>query len=350
MANIYTLTPRSIARAIDICIAADIVPYVEGPPGIGKSDCVRQAFARANLYHDPALHDFRVSQCDPTDANGFPFMVEGRSEYMPPKAFPLEGDPIPEGYDGFGIFLDELSSGTPAVQAAFYKIILDRAVGGKKLHPKARIVAAGNRMQDRAVANRIGTALRTRMANFEMVVDKTEWIEDYAEPHGIDERIISHVGFDDDALYRFDPNSPEPTFPCPRTWAFADRLIKADPDVATDAAMLSSVLGEGRAVSFVSFVKLFTQLPDPDMLFMDPKNAPLPKELSMQYAIAMMLARKLDRQNVVTGIEYVERLPMDLQVMLMKTAVKKTPDITLATAYKHWAAKNAKALFGNDSI
>lgn len=71
------------------------------------------------------LIDFRLSQCDPTDLNGFPSVNDkGRATYMPMTTWPLEGDDLPinkktgQPYDGWLIFFDEMPAAAPAVQAA----------------------------------------------------------------------------------------------------------------------------------------------------------------------------------------------------------------------------------------
>jgi len=51
---------------------------------------------------------------------GFPTLNKDRtrSHYAPPSTFPLEGDPIPEGYAGWLVLMDEINSAPKAVQAA----------------------------------------------------------------------------------------------------------------------------------------------------------------------------------------------------------------------------------------
>ena len=96
-------------------IKAGIVPMLEGSPGCGKSQVVHQIADAYNLK----LIDLRLSQCDPTDLSGFPTIIGGKkADYMPMAHFPIEGDPIPDGYAGWLLFLDEFNSAPNAIQAA----------------------------------------------------------------------------------------------------------------------------------------------------------------------------------------------------------------------------------------
>lgn len=110
-----------ISQAISVitkCIRAHLVPMLTGSPGVGKSGIVHQI---AKQYHLKVI-DLRLSQCDPTDLMGFPDVnrtsTRPKAGYVPMETFPIEGDPIPEGYDGWILFLDEFNSAKSAVQAA----------------------------------------------------------------------------------------------------------------------------------------------------------------------------------------------------------------------------------------
>lgn len=76
---------------------------------------------------------------------GLPNIQNGRSVWSPNQSFPLQSmDEVPEGYDGWLLFLDEITNAPMAVQAASYRLILDREVGQYKLHDKVFIASAGN--------------------------------------------------------------------------------------------------------------------------------------------------------------------------------------------------------------
>lgn len=131
------------------------------------------------------------------------------------KHFPIEGDPIPHGYSGWLLFLDEATSAPPAIQAAAYKLILDRMVGSHHLHKNVAIVCAGNLETDNAIVQPMSTALQSRLVHMELVIDHQEWI-DWAVQNDIDHRITSFIGFKPSALFTFTPDHTDKTYACPR--------------------------------------------------------------------------------------------------------------------------------------
>ena len=118
------------AQMITKFIRAKIVVMLSGSPGIGKSHIVHQIAKE----HGLKIIDLRLAQCDPCDLMGFPMIDGEKARYKPMDTFPIEGDDIPKGYNGWLLFMDELNSAAPAVQSASYKIILDRMIGNNRLH------------------------------------------------------------------------------------------------------------------------------------------------------------------------------------------------------------------------
>jgi len=103
-----------------------LVPMVSSSPGMGKSDIIRTI---ADLFKLKVI-DLRVSQCEPVDMQGYPGVIDGRMTFHIPEYFPIETDKVPDGYDGWLLFLDEFNSGNKQTESAAYKLILDRAVDG----------------------------------------------------------------------------------------------------------------------------------------------------------------------------------------------------------------------------
>ena len=196
---------RKAAEIIPLLMQGNVVPFLHGSPAVGKSSVVKSLADKYNLK----LIDVRLSQLDPTDLLGLPTFDQEKVVYKPAALFPLEGDPIPEGYKGWILFLDEANGASHAVQMASYRLILDREVGNHKLHPNVKMVAAGNLETDGAIVNTMSSALISRFAHLKVKLDKKEWL-DWATSSGIDYRITSFIGFKKDLLYTFNPDATEP--------------------------------------------------------------------------------------------------------------------------------------------
>jgi MoxR-like ATPase len=86
-----------------------------GPAGIGKSDLI----AELALEDGRQVTDVRLNLWEPTDIKGIPYYnsSENTMKWAPPAELPT--DPECDNI----LFLDELVSAAPAVQAAAYQLV-----------------------------------------------------------------------------------------------------------------------------------------------------------------------------------------------------------------------------------
>jgi len=84
-------------------------------------------------------------------------------------------------------------------------------------------VAAGNRMQDRALVRALSSALINRVTILHVRVDATEWL-DWAEKNGVRPEIRGFISYMPEALMRPIPAEPVP-FSTPRAWTLLSRAL-----------------------------------------------------------------------------------------------------------------------------
>lgn len=333
--------PSLAIAAISAALQAKLVPMLQGSPGTGKSDIIRNIASTFNLK----VIDVRLSQCDPTDLNGLPSTSNNRARYLPMDTFPIEGDPLPEGYSGWLLFLDEMNSAPVAVQAAAYKIILDHAVGQHNLHSNVAIVGAGNLETDGAIVEPMSTAMQSRLVHLELVVDHKEWI-DWASSACLDHRITSYVKFKPGQLHTFQPDHSDKTYACPRTWEFANRILKfSEIGEATTLPLLAGTLSEGVAREFIVFCKIFDSLPKMVDIIRDPKGVPVPDAPSVLFALTGAISHNATQETITPLIDFVERMPAEFQIVCMREVVRRNKAMASQTAVQKWIIKSAADLF-----
>lgn len=236
--SVLQLSPSEMYEFITRALGARQVPYVAGPPAIGKSQVVHQVADDANAL----MIDVRLSQILSEDMTGLPERDQksGKATYLPFETFPLQGDEVPDGYNGWLLFLDELSSATEEVLAAAYSLILDRMVGGRKLHDKCLVVAAGNRASDSAIARELPDTLITRMLPAEMKVSTKDWIKWATRPESpTNEAVVDFIIKNPTKLYAFveQGNREElETYATPRGWEKACAHVNAHERLVAKAA------------------------------------------------------------------------------------------------------------------
>ncbi len=336
------------------------VPFVSGSPGLGKSAMAQLIADKNNLKKI----DVRLSQEDPSSINGFPDTASGRSQYIPPSRFPLEGDNLPikpemedtynqlieeaknsnKGltpkvlnaikqkccYAGWLIIYDELPSAPRAIIAAAYKLLLDREVGEHKMHKNVWQMAAGNLLTDNAIAGEMGTAARSRVIHIH-VASKPSEFQELMFKRKWDPRLIAYLSNKENQVNNFAKfdQSPDETFACERTWEFVnDQLAIIEPDTTKPIPSEFTELLVGTVGSigreFVTFTKAFKDIATKEQILSDPHNAPLPESNATKFLMCSMLSsiaemsttEKVGTINQV--MVYTKRMPKEFQFIVSK--------------------------------
>src|SRR6185295_5288869 len=276
----------SVISAMKTCIRIQQPVHIWGPPGVGKSDAVRQTAADLNME----LRDIRAVLFDPVDLRGLPYVnSDSRAHWAIPEFLPRDGEGI--------LFIDELTSAPPLVQAGFYQLILDRKLGEYTLPPGWAMVAAGNRESDRGVVYQMPTPLRNRFTHLDFECNFPDW-EVWANDNDIDPNIIAFLKFRTELLLSFDKEAKaERAFATPRSWAFSSRILKCEPSRDVEYDLLAGTVGKGAATEFYSFLKLRRDLPSLEEILKNPLKVALPKEASLTYAVAIGVSRAIDKHN-----------------------------------------------------
>lgn len=333
-----TLNLHDARRQVVRCIAADLVPLVVGPPGMGKSAMAHSICEEFNLE----LIDIRLTAHDPADMNGYPMAdrESGKTRFLPIDLLPTEEDELPAGKDGWFVFLDELTSVDREMQAAAYKLILDRMVGNKKLHSRVRMAAAGNREQDGAIAQSMSTALQSRMIHFEVESDPQTWLS-WAEKNGIDWRITGYINHAKHKLNTFDPAHEDKTYACERTWTMVDKLIRNEPDLPKVEFMplVAGTIGMGVASEFLTFVEIKSELPTIQEILTDPDNAKMPDNPSAVSGVAAMIAAHVTLKDLKPLMTYTERLNPEMQFVTVRSMFRRNADILNDPNMLTWVSK-----------
>lgn len=329
-----TINHTQLQQELIDCLDKGLVPYIRSSPGVGKSDAAKQFAKRFHLK----VIDLRLSQCTPEDLQGFPMRVGEKAVFTPFDLFPLEGDELPDMPDGsknadgtpkkmngWLLLLDELSSASKAVQAAAYKLILDRMVGSYMLHESVMTIACGNKITDKAVVHKMSTALQSRLIHYELAVTVKDWVK-WATDAGIDYRIQAFVQFNNAMLMNFSPDHTDNTYACPRTWEFLDRMIRDRPVSRTDSiAKVAGTIGAGAGYEFLTFCEVQKDIPQWSDIMDPTKNASLkiPSEASAKFATICWAAGRVTKNDVLKILPFIERFGADFQVIFCRGVLRR---------------------------
>ncbi len=257
---------------------ADVPVLLWGTPGTGKSGLI------ATLGRLDGVHTATVigSLREPADLAGLPVVQDDGSVVLAPPRWARELVAAGGGY----LFLDELSTAAPAVQAAMLRVAMEKVVGDLALPPATRIVAAANPADVAAGGWELEPPTANRFLHLTHVPDLDTFADGLSA--GFDAATAARDGGDAQAasLGRaaataqilgflrarptwFDacperPGAGGGAWPSPRTWHHLQRLLAelpADDDHARRAATVGLV-GEAAGMEFLGWVR-HSDLPDP---------------------------------------------------------------------------------------
>ncbi|WP_116105447.1 AAA family ATPase [Lewinella sp. IMCC34191] len=252
-----------------------------GRPGVGKSSFI-EGLAGEHLRVTTLI----ASIHDPTDFSGLPVLTDGRVRYATPEWVEAFG----EDEDGI-LFLDELSTAPPSVQAALLRVVFERRVGFQELPERVRIVAAANPPDLMIGGWELSPPLRNRFVHLNWSIPESLYIRSLTEgwakgqlpdiePAAHRQRLpewkVKIAGFlrlSGSALHS-DPEANAYGFASPRTWDFAAALLAAcdvlgyrlGSDNGTAQTVLleliAGCLGEATALPFLEYLNRL-RIPDP---------------------------------------------------------------------------------------
>lgn len=288
--------------ALTLAVAADLPVLLWGEPGIGKTAALHQLADSLDL----PLTTVIASVHEPTDFSGLPVVGADPAVHGIPMAPPDWAVRLADARRGL-LFLDELSTAPPAVQAALLRLVLERRVGALKLPPGIRIVAAANPRASAADGWDLSAPLANRFVHL-------QWTHDH-------DVVVRGLGgtWPRAALPRLDPArardavayarkavcgllSARPAlvhqlprtearrgsaWPSPRTWEMAVRLVAFGTAAGASRDVLSllvrGVVGDGPGLELLAAMDRM-ELPDPESLLADPTNAVLPERGDLRQA------------------------------------------------------------------
>ncbi|MEU2825520.1 MULTISPECIES: AAA family ATPase [Streptomyces] len=289
-------------EALALAVAADLPVLLWGEPGIGKTAALTQLAASLDL----PLTTVIASVHEPSDFSGLPVVGDDPAEHGIPMAPPDWAVRLVRAGRGL-LFLDELSTAPPAVQAALLRLVLERRIGSLRLPPGVRIVAAANPRSSAADGWELSPPLANRFVHL-------QWAHDH-------EVVVRGLGgiWPRTTLPRLDPDRlPEavefarravcgllaarptlvhrlPTtetrrggaWPSPRSWDMTLNLVAFSVAAGSSRDVLSllvrGTVGDGPGLELLASLDRM-DLPDPEELLADPAGAVLPERGDLRQA------------------------------------------------------------------
>ncbi len=287
-----------------------------GPPGVGKSQGIRQV---ANAIEEKTgkklvITDVRLLLFNPVDLRGIPTANEDKTLaiWLKPKIFQMNEDAEVINI----LFLDEISAAPQSVQAAAYQITLDRTVGEHRLPDNCIVIAAGNRVTDRSVAYTMPKALANRLCHMEIVEDSRSW-HNWAVGAGVNPMVLGFLDYNPSMLMRFDSLTDGLAFPTPRSWEMVSNILNhVSEEISQVYPLIAGCIGDAAAYELQTWCEIYRKIPKVETIFEgSASGVPLRPEILFALSSEItMYARAHHAENEIrNAVAYVSQLPAEFK-------------------------------------
>jgi MoxR-like ATPase len=290
-------------EALSVAVAARVPVLLWGGPGTGKSSAVRDLACAMGWPCEVVIASIR----EPSDFAGLPVVTNGHVRFAPPRwAQRLAGD-------GHGIlFLDEISTAPPAVQAALLRVVLERVVGDLELPTNVAVVAAANPPEQASDGWDLSAPLANRFCHIDWNADAATFAQgiaggwpapavpqlpdDWARRQSSVRGLVGAFVHARPTLLAQPPRDASAAgraWPSPRTWEMVAHLLAACDAIGaaeeTRAVLVAGAVGDGPGLEFLHWLTEM-DLGDPEAALQDPDGFVLPERGDRAYAALSAVA------------------------------------------------------------
>jgi hypothetical protein len=287
------------ARPDQACVLPPLMIW--GPPGVGKSAVIYQVCDEEGI----GFVDVRLAQREPVDIRGLPVPRDDGVHWLVSAEWPRAGRGI--------IFFDELTASDRSLQVAAYEFILDRRLGDLYRVPAGwYLAAAGNRIEDRAVALTMSSALSNRFCHLEVEVALEDWVR-WAVSHSVHPEVVGFIRFQPHLLFCMEGNLQQ-GWPTPRSWERVSvELEQAERTGLEEQSLrviVQGLVGPIAATEFFAYRAVASQLPQVDAMLRGKIPISIPDRPDQRYALCTAAVHQADHDPSL--LEGLLRLTLEL--------------------------------------
>lgn len=331
--------------------------YVAGAPGIGKSELAAQLAADTEWLNpdtgkkeSAGLIVFEMATKDPTDMGGCPWYADSPllKDGVKVTKFAANEDLMrctTESLDQrpYFVLFDDLAAADEQTMNSSLGIMLRRMVGMHRVRDNVRFMATGNRVEDKAGARELTSALANRFHHFDLKVDPEGWCDWAITKHVVPE-IVSYIRKHMDQLHVFDPsNLKDRAYATPRSVYKASNIQKAiGIDHPAFRVAIAGSCGEAWSLGYKTYITQTALIVPPEDIFKNPESCEVPDRSAIDItrattnALVYAIANKPDVKRITAGLTYGTRIHQDeMGLMLvqdiMSNVVSKIEDVEIST-------------------
>ncbi|WP_299970253.1 MoxR family ATPase [uncultured Roseobacter sp.] len=328
---------------------------LHGRPGVGKTQLVTELGQRIGAR----LFDIRLTTIEPQDLRGLPYYDHDAHKTVWYRPEDLPDDPSAPSI----LFLDELTAASPHLQPTVYGLLQERRVGRHQLPASVFSVAAGNTVDDGAIAYEMGTALADRLIHLQVNADAKDWLERYAVDRGLSPMVTAFLRARPDLLDTTEGalRRGEMIACTPRSWERVSDIVSAIEDRRLRHAMIAGTVGTAAAAEFAQIAAEIEALVSvQEILDTSPakRRALYPTSINGLVGLIYALVARTDADTIgrvidimadlkqveAPGLPLTELSTFGFEILIRKAMAEGLAEaFRTSKAYREYAAERAEA-------
>jgi len=272
-------------KMIEIAFDTENVPVLWGPPGVGKTQLILAIAKKRKLL----MRVLIGSTMDPTDVAGLPVLRqlpsgETITEFTMPDWF-HEVSEYANSHPETGaiVFIDEITTSSPPVQAALLTFIQDRRIGKFYLPDNVYIIAAGNPPSQAADGWQLAPPTANRLTHIDLKPSVPDWFAGmrvaWNKPNVSDTeiamraRVVAFLTLNRSLINKIpdDPDEAAAAWPSMRSWDNAARMLGKVEDMTMADMAVKATVGKKAGSEFILWLDSENQIPAYESVMANPE-------------------------------------------------------------------------------
>ena len=282
------------------------IPYVQGSPGIGKTQFMKVAAER----HGFKLLAFHYSLKPIEEVSGIPVIREnfegteltGTEWTLPDIMTVIYKESLK--HKKIAVLLDDYHMSSPGMLALGYEMFSERKLRNYDFPENVAFIAAGNDTAKSGAKQMFG-AIVNRFVIFKAEPDFDHWYNDFAIPTGINQKIISFLKSEVNRRFFLGEEDTYKPWPSPRSWSRFSSELEFQEKKNNKVSMSKiqylgyGYLGGSASSEFAAFYDIYSKT-EMDKVFDKKKSIVIPESNQDQYIYGISAA-----------MEYINRIIED---------------------------------------
>lgn len=325
--QMFALSLDEVAEAVS-AMGNKVTVLVQGHMGTGKSSILK-ILAQQHPNHIPCYFD-----CTTKDLGDLmlPKILTSDSDEAYVRFVPNEEMGVHHDKPVI-LMIDEFGKANPSVKNGMMRVMLERKMGNKALHPDSIIFATTN-IGAEGVGDLLLPHHRNRITTVRMKKPTADqWIEGYAFNAGINPALIMWVKENGTQLFQsfeeidnpddptggnpyiYHPKAQRPAFVTPRSLELASHWLWQKDKISDTAlkAGLVGTIGDRAGADLGAYIALMDDLPKAEDIKNNPQTAKIPQTASATVMVVYRALATMSREFVDPWVVYLNRLDKEAQ-------------------------------------